>query len=67
MKRHNRSDSKDHAKTPTKPTEYSIKLDGSKKDLGRNLIPSFHTDRKKDIQKKIRQLVENRNPKKAMF
>lgn len=45
--------------------EYRLHLDNSRKDISRQTIqPKFHSDRKKDIQKKIRQLVENRNAKK---
>lgn len=45
-----------------------MKLQDSRKDLSRQTLqPKFHSDRKKDIQKKIRQLVENRNTKKPLF
>lgn len=61
LKRQYGSDLKEMTRTPNKDEqggEYRLKLENSRKDLNRQTIqPKFHSDRKKDIQKKIRQLV----------
>jgi hypothetical protein len=73
MKQYHISELRNTCKTPKNDeskitSEYRLTLENSKKQLsGRHVAPKYHSDSKKDIQKKIRRLVENRNIKKTLF